>query len=267
MTHFTILKQMLRERRRGLIWWSLAVAALATITAASYPAVRDAGEGFEEFMDGLPEGVTQMMGAADGITTPSGYLNSQFFSNVFPILLLIYGIGLAAWSIAGAEREGTLEPLLANPVHRWRLAVERFAGVAILVTVVSLVATVVLVALRSPFELDELSVSNLAAAGVAALLMALLFTALTFAVGAASGSRGAAIAAGAGLATATYVVYGLSALVDVFENLRWTSPWHWLLQPSPLTDGWTFQAIGAPAVVLVPFVVVGVAVFNRRDLT
>jgi ABC-2 type transport system permease protein len=262
-----ILTQMLRERRRGSLLWSLAIAVLAAITAASYPAVKDAGAGFDEFMESLPEGVTQMMGAANGITTPAGYLNSQFFANIFPILLLVFGIGVAAWSIAGAEREGTLEALLANPVHRWRMALERLIGVSALLALLTLVGTAVLVALRSPFELDDLAVANLAAAGVAAFLMALLFASVTFAAGAATGSKAVAIAAGAGLATVTYVIFGLSGFVDFFESIRWMSPWDWFLQPSPLSDGWTWQAIGAPFLVIVPVIAVGVAIFTRRDLT
>ncbi len=215
----------------------------------------------------MPEGVLEMMGAADGLTTPAGYLNSQLYSNVFPIVLLIFGISAAAWSIAGSEREGTLESLLANPVHRWRVALERLTGIALLLAVLTFVATALLAALRSPFELDDLGIGALTAAGVATFLLALLFTGITYAIGAATGSKGWAIAGGAGLATATYVLFGLSSLVDFFENVRWASPWYWLLQPSPLADGWTFQAIGAPLLVVVPVAAIGTALFTRRDLT
>lgn len=266
MTGGLVLGQMLRERRRSFLWWGLAVAVLAVITAASYPAVKDSAASFDELMESMPEGLMQMMGAAEGITTPAGYLNSQFFSNIFPIVLLIFGIAAAAWTIAGAERDGTLEALLANPVHRWRVAVERFVGTTILLALLTLVATVVLIVLRVPFELADLSVSNLTAAGVGSFLLALLFTAIAFATGAATGSKGVAIAAGAGLATATYVIFGLSSLVDFFENLRWLAPWYWFLSPSPLTDGWTFPAIGAPLLVSVPVVVIGTVIFTRRDL-
>ncbi|AYY14052.1 hypothetical protein EF847_16440 [Actinobacteria bacterium YIM 96077] len=262
-----VFRQMLRERRRGMLWWSLAVAALTLITGASYPAVRDAGEGLDQFMESMPEGVLEMMGATDGITSPAGYLNSQFHSNIFPIVLLIFGISVAAWAVAGSEREGTLESLLANPVHRWRVGVERFAGAAVLLAGLALIATALLVAFRSPFELDELGVGEMIAAGVGALLLALLFTAITYASGAATGSKGWAIAAGAGLATATYVVYGLSSFVDLLDSVRWISPWYWFLSPSPLREGWTFEAIGVPLLVTIPVVIIGTVVFTRRDLT
>lgn len=261
-----VLRQMLRERRRSVLLWSIAIAALVAITAASYPAVRDMGSVFDQLMDTMPEGMLEMFGAAGGIATPEGYLNSQLYSNILPILLLVYGIGMGAWTIAGAEREGTLEPLLANPVPRSRVALERFTGTTLLLAVPTLVATVLLIAVRGPFDLAEISPSRFVAVGVGTFLLVLLFVALTYAVGAATGGRAAAIAVGAGAAAGTYVIFGLSSFVDFFRDLRWISPWHWFLNHSPLTEGWTWQAMGWPLLVIVPAVAIGTVAFSRRDL-
>lgn len=262
-----VFAQMLRERRRGILLWSLAMATLSLVTAASYPAIKESGSALDELMESMPEGMMQMLGAADGITSPPGYLNSQFYSNVFPFVLLIAGIAAAAWAIAGSEREGTLESLLANPVHRSRVALERLAATTILVALLTALATALLIAVRSPFELSALSVSNLTAAGVGSFLLAMLFASITFAVGAASGSKGFALAAGAGLATATYVLFGLSSLVDFFHSVRWASPWYWFLSTSPLTGGWTFAATLLPLLIIAPVVAIGTYLFTRRDLT
>lgn len=266
MTGGIVLRQMLKERRRGVLWWSVAIAALTAITAASYPAVKDAGSVFDQLMEQMPEGMLELFGAEGGITTPEGYLNSQLYSNILPILLLVYGIGLAAWTVAGAERDGTLEPLLANPVSRSQTALERFVATALLLTVPVAVATVLLIATRSPFELDPLGVSQLVGAGVGTYLLVLLFVSLTYAAGAATGSKAAAIAVGAGTAAATYVIFGLASFVDFFRDLRWLSPWDWFLNNSPLTEGWTWPPIGWPLVVIILAVPVGTAVFTRRDL-
>jgi len=261
-----VLRQMLRERRRGVLWWSVAIAALTAITAASYPAVKDAGSVFDQLMEQMPEGMLELFGAEGGITSPGGYLNSQLYSNILPILLLVYGIGMAAWTIAGTERERTLEPLLANPVSRSQVALERFAGTALLLTVPMLVSTILLIATRSLFELDALGVDELIWVGVGTYLLVLLFVSLTYAVGAATGGRAAAIAVGAGVAAGTYVIFGLSSFVDFFDNLRWLSPWDWFLTYSPLTDGPTWPAFAWPLVVIALAVPVGTAILTRRDL-
>jgi len=262
----TVLRQMLRERRRTVLWWTLAVLALTAITAASYPAVRDMGSALEQVLEFMPEGTLELMGAAGGITSPAGYLNSQLYSNILPILLLIFGIGTAAWTVAGAEREGTLEPLLANPVSRSRTALERFTGTAILLSVPTLAMTLLLIVLRTPFELGDVDAGKLVAAGVGTYLLVLLFVSLTYAVGAATGSKGGAIATGAGAAAATYVVFALSSFVDFFRDLRVISPWHWFLDNSPLIEGWNWPAIGVPLLVVIPAVALGTALFTQRDL-
>ncbi len=41
--------------------------------------------------------------------------------HVLPIVLLVFAIGLAAWSISGDETSGSLELLLANPLSRVRV--------------------------------------------------------------------------------------------------------------------------------------------------
>lgn len=266
MTGVVVLRQMLKDRTRSTIWWSLAMIALVAAVGASYPAIVESAGSLEQVMDSLPEGLNELLGASAGITSPVGYLNSQFYSNVFPILLLVLGVGLAGWTVAGAEREGTLEPLLANPVTRSRVALGRYAGLVIVLAVVTIVSTVVLIVFRNAFQLSELAIANLVAAGAASFLLALLFASITYAVGAATGRKGLAVAAGAGLAAATYVLFGLAAFVDVVDSVSWLSPWSWFLDPSPLVEGWTWSSIGLPLAVIVPVVALGTVQFTRRDL-
>lgn len=266
MSAVIVLRQMLRDRTRSTIWWSVAMIALVVAVGASYPTIKASAGGLEDLMESMPEGLGELLGAAGGITSPVGYLNSQFYSNMFPILLLVFGIGIAGWSVAGAEREGTLEPLLANPVRRSRVALGRYAGLVLLLAVVVVVTTLVLIAFRGPFQLSEISVANLVAAGVASFLLALLFATITYAVGAATGRKGLAAALGGGLAAATYVVFGLGSFVSALESVRWLSPWYWFLEPSPLVDGWTLASIALPLLVIVPAVALGTVWFTRRDL-
>ena len=266
MTAVIVLRQMLKDRSRSTIWWSVAMILLVIAVGASYPAIRESAGGLEDLMESLPEGLNDLLGASAGITSPVGYLNSQFYSNVFPILLMVLGVGLAGWTIAGAEKDGTLEPLLANPVARSRVALGRYVGLVIVLGVVTAVSTAVLIVFRDPFQLTELDVDNLVAVGVASFLLALLFASLTYAVGAATGRKGLAVAVGAGLAAATYVLFGLAAFVDVFDSVRWISPWSWFLDPSPLVEGWTWSSIGLPLLVIAPAVILGTAWFTRRDL-
>jgi ABC-2 type transport system permease protein len=200
MTTGLVLRQMLRERTRSLVFWTLGTVVFVVLMIAAWPSVRDTGDTFDEYVQSLPEGLQEVFGLAGAsIASPEGYLVSQTYSNLWPIILLVLGFGLGAWAVAGSEADGTLEMVLANPVRRGRTAAERFVGTALAVAVVTAVSTAAL-ALIAPFvDLDEgLPAWGFWAAGLTMFAFVLVHVALTFAVGAATGSKGLAIAVGAG---------------------------------------------------------------------
>ncbi|HEX7188032.1 MAG TPA: ABC transporter permease subunit [Actinomycetes bacterium] len=265
-----VLRQMLRDRRRSTLWWSVAVAVMSVTFAAAYPSVHDSAAELDSYMDSLPEGLVELFGAAGGIGSPAGYLSSQLYANVLPLLLVVLGIGAAAWSIAGAEGDGTLEMLLANPVGRLRVALERLAGVFVVTFVVTTVTTVALALTAPLFDLDTLPGDALWAAGVAVWALALCFAGISFGAGAATGVRGTAIAAGSAFAAGTYVLYGLAGLVASLSDLRWLSPWFWFLDADALTTGFStrlwLQAVLLPLIVAAVVATGGLTLLQRRDL-
>jgi ABC-2 type transport system permease protein len=263
-----VVWQMVWRRRMSTLWWSLGVVGFAALLALAYPTVRGNSE-LDKTFAGLPPGVQAALGLDPGssLTAPIGYLNSQYFANVLPAVFLIFAIGLAAWSIAGDEGAGTLELLLANPVSRRRVAVERAAGLILLMTAVTAASVVALAVLAPPFQLTNgLSVSDIAAATVATALLALTFAAVAFAVGAATGRRSLAITSASTLAVAGFVIEGLAAQVKVLQPLRAASPWHWALGTDPLRHGLGWESAVLPMAVSAVLLGVGAIAFSRRDL-
>jgi ABC-2 type transport system permease protein len=257
-----------RRRRTGLIWWSIGLAGMAALLAVAYPTVRDNSELDRTFAN-LPPGVEQLLGLGGGnpLTSPTGYLNSQFFANILPVMLLVYAVGAAAWTIAGDESAGTLELLLANPIGRVRVALARFGALIVTLAGLAAVSLLILVALTGPTGLDNgLTTARLVAATAASALLALVLAALAFAVGAATGSRPAALAVASGVAVAGYLVEGLAPQVAALRPARFVNPWHWLLATDPLRNGLTWQTWVPPLVAAAALVVASLPVLARRDL-
>lgn len=262
-----VLLQVLWRRRLWLLWWSLGLIATDALLAVAYPTVRDNTE-LDRTFAGLPPGVQVALGLQAGaITSPAGYLNSQYFANILPVLLLVLAIGLAAWCIGGDEGAGTLELLLENPVSRQRVAGERFGALVVLLAVATLVAGLGLAGL-APFTglTKGLGPGNILEAAMATGMMALTFAALAFAVGAASGSRGAAISIASAFAVGLFMIEGLAEPVRVLRPLREASPWHWLLGTDPIRHGLLWQSWVLPLVVSAVLVIAGGLAFVRRDL-
>lgn len=264
-----IAAQMVTERRRSLIGYSIGIAALMVMMVAVYPSIRDTGAELDAYAESMPESLRDAFGlAADSIASPSGYLMSQLYSNMFPLVLLVLAIALAAWSIAGSESEGTLEMLLANPVSRVSAAVGRVAGMWLLVALVTIVGTAVLAMTSPPVGLDDgLPWWGLWSAGVATYALVMLQASLGFAVGAATGSRGAAIAAATVFAVLGFVAQLVGSAADALSWLRDLSPWYWLMNSSPLTEAPGVLNTAVPLGLAVVITAAGIVLFDRRDVT
>jgi ABC-2 type transport system permease protein len=263
-----VLRQMLAERARSVLWWSVGLSLLVLLIVVSYPAVEDSAAAMEAFVDQLPEGVAAVLGlSGSSIAEPAGYLTSQLYSNLFTVVLLVLAIGAGAWCVAGSEGDHTLEMLLANPVSRAAAAVERFVGVALVVAAVTTLATAVLAGLSPAVGLDEgLPWWGLWAAGLGSWALAVLHGAIAFAVGAATGSRGLALAAGSAVAVVGFVGFAVSALSDRLAWLGDASPWQWYLDSEPLTSAPGWLSLGLPLLLTAMLVAAGVLLLDRRDV-
>jgi ABC-2 type transport system permease protein len=262
-----VLRQMLRDRRRSTAWWCVGAAAMTVTLATAYPSVRDSAAALDDYMNSLPDGLVELFGGSAGIGTPAGYLSSEIYANLLPGLLIVLGIGAAAWSVAGAEAEGTLEMLLASPVSRTRVALERLAGVAVVTLVVTAVTSSAMAVVAPFLGLGGLRGDAVWAAGTSGWALTMCVAGVTFGVGAATGMRGRAIAVGSAVAAGTYVLYGLAGLV---EALRWGSPWFWFLDADALVEGFTarlmLQGVVLPLAVCGAAAAAGVLRLRVRDV-
>lgn len=256
----------IRVRRRSTVGFCIGMVALVAWLLAMYPSIRD-NEAIKEAVAKYPKELLAFFGGTSGLdmTSPTGYLRVELLSFMAPVLLLILGVGAGASGIAGEEEHGTLELLLAQPVHRWRVLVDKALVVLHGVGMASVVFFLALW-LGAPLVGMDVAVSRLAAATVAQATLAAVYGLIALAIGAATGRRALAIAVATALAVAAYLVSSLSELIEWLRPLRPVSPFHQTVGLDPIATGFHPMAtlamlgIGAAAVVL------GAVVFERRDV-
>ncbi len=251
------------DARRSLPGWAVAIVAVAVMYAAFWPTVRSPD--MAKALAAYPQDLLEAFNYTE-LTTAQGYLGSAVYGLLVPLLTAIFMIATGVRSVAGEENAGTLDLVLAHPVSRRTLALQRFAGALAGMAVVAAALFVTLTALRVPMQLDEISVGGLLAMNVHLALFGACFGALAFAIGAATGSKATALGATAGIAVVAYLA---NSVFPQVESLGWTrnlSPFHWYLGGEPLTNG--VQAGGALALVAVTAVLVaaGTVLFDRRDI-
>jgi len=256
------LRWQLARRRRGVLAWGLALAAVAGVYIPFYPAM--GGGELQAIVDTLPPDLISALGY-DRIGTPEGYLTSTVFGLLGPALMLVFGIALGARTVAGEEEEGVLELAASGPVRRDLLLSGRIIAMHTQIALLALVTFVVTVLLASAVGM-EVATSGIAAAALGLNLLAIAFATVTLAAGAVSGRRGVAVAVGAGAAVAAFVADALSGIVERGALLERMSPFSWYLAGDPVAEGVPlggYAALGA-----LTFVAWGVAHvgFGRRDL-
>ena len=266
MTRGDIMRVAIRTKLRSIIWWAASTAALVGFTIAVYPSV-EGQESLGDLVADYPEFFQQLLGLAEGfdITSPVGYLNSQVFTNVLPLVFLVFLIGFAARTIAGEERAGTLDLMLAHPVTRRRVVLEKAGAMAAMGLSLATVSTLTMTAGAAVISMD-IAVGDLLAANITTMVMGMLFASLAMAVGCATGSRAIALGTASGYAVATFLLWGLAPVVSWLQPLEKISPFFWALAGPPIAAGFQWLNIAGLLTVTAVLAAASVMLFERRDV-
>lgn len=247
---------------QGLLNVTGLIAAVMGVTMGPFYAVLD--QDLRAFAEQLPEALMAMVGNPD-LATPEGWYQTENFAFTLPIALIVLTTVIGARALAGEEQRRTMGLLLANPVSRSRVVVEK---VAALVLHAAILGGVVFASTVAGSALGGLGMSwaNIAAASLLLVLLGLVFGAVALVLGAATGRTRVAASGTAGLALALYLVSSLLPLSDgVATYARW-SPFSYYLTSDPLTDGLRWSHAGILAGLTIALVVLAAVLFDRRDL-
>jgi ABC-2 type transport system permease protein len=257
----------LRDARRAIGWWSVGLIAMTALMVAVYPSVRDNPD-LNKMVEDYPDAFKAFLGLGGNVdyTSAVGYLNSELFAFMVPLLLLLAAIGAGARATAGEEERGTLDLLLANPISRRRLVIEKLAALAAEIAILGFVLWLALVVGVEAIGMN-VSTGHLAAATFAAALLAFAFGAIALFLGAALGHRGAAIGIAAAAAVAAYLLSSLAELVGFLKPLRVASPFYHYASNDALRAGLAVEHIGFLLLLAAAAVAAALSAFERRDLT
>lgn len=259
MRRLGLVRKTFRDTRGMTIGIAGVVAGVALLDVLIYPSYKDSLQNFE-----LPAAMESFLGEATSIATPEGFLTAEFFSWV-PLLLITLAIVAGTAAFAGEEGNGTLDLLLAQPVKRWRLAVEKGAALAACVVVAAL-AGLLGFALGKLWVEMEIGMGRIAATVAYMLPVALLFLMLSLWLSAALPTRGSAAIVATGITVVTYFVQLVGDLAPVLEALRTLSPFYWGEPSRVLVHGFDWWRAAGLLAVAALFAALAVWSLERREI-
>jgi ABC-2 type transport system permease protein len=253
-----VFTKTLRDQRRAQLWWAVGLLGVIAVYVAPYRQYLEQGA----LKVNTDSPIYQAIGYDN---SPAGYLQGTLFALVGPLLAIMAAAATGARAIAGDEEAGRLELLLAHPVSRTRLVLERFAAMAATCAWLGLVVWAGTLAAASVADLG-IGVGPITAATLGLVLLALGFGAVALAAGSLVANRGLALGVAAALAVASYLAYTVGGQVEGLACLRKLSPFYWYLGSDPLRSGLDLGFLAVLAAI--PLLLGGLALWslNRRDV-
>lgn len=229
-----LVRQTIRVERRSLVGWTLSIVLLVVAVAAFFPAMKGNAALTSSF-DGLPASVQSAFGLGD-LTSAAGYLQGQIFSTLGPVIFLSFAIARGARAIAGEEERGTMDLLLANPLRRSRVVLEKGAAITLELFGLGLVLWLTLLVFGPVFEI-HVAVGNTAAATASNGALGLLYGAIALCLSGATGRRSLSLGIASGLAGVGYLYTSIAPFVSSLSDRLAISPFQHGYGYKPVANG------------------------------
>jgi ABC-2 type transport system permease protein len=254
-----VFGKALRDLRWQVFWYGVGFALLAALIVYIYPSYREQLAEFE-----IPEAFQALLGETGDYRTPEGFLTAEFFSWA-PILLVVFAIMQGTNMLAGEEASGTMDVLLAQPISRTRLLLEKLAAFiagTLGITLITMAGWL----LSVPFVDIEIDGLDLFVATLNLAPITLVFGSFALMASVSLPSRGQATGVATAVAVATFMLNYLAALVDLLGPLRWLSPFHYAGTTEVLSSGMDWAKSGALVLLFAVCTAASVRAFERRDI-
>lgn len=256
----TIFTKSLSERSTLLAIVASGLVAMSVAVAAMYSALEDT---LADFSERLPDSLVGLIGTTE-LGTPAGWMQAEMLSIVVPVSLVGVAVVIGIDAIAGEDDRHTLSLLLAGPVSRRAIVIEKAAA---LVVGLAAVGAMIVVALWLGSAVGGLGLEagKMLAAAVHVTALAVFFGAFALAAG-ARWSKRRALQITIGIAVVAYLADWLLGISDATDAFAALSPWFYMSDAQALIDGVDLGHLGVLGALSAAAIVTAAVAFERRDI-
>ena len=209
------------DRRKSLTIWAIVLSLLAMLIISMYDSVgREAAKLFEN------SNFTAFFGGDVDTNSPAGWLGFELYAIFLPICLAIITIGIGASTIGSEEESGTLELLLASPINRSRIIIEKalvLVSVAIIIPIIIFLS----VCLSNSLFVFGVDLVNVFFCTIALSLFGIFFGFFALAMQSLTKKRNLGISLTGFYVGASYFMNTLHTIWDSIEPMKFLSPFYY----------------------------------------
>jgi ABC-2 type transport system permease protein len=265
---WAIFWRIIKDRRTMLLIYCLLAIAILWMYIALFPSFKDQSANLEQLIKNYPESFMKAFNFdIKSFTTVEGYLATEQFSLMWPILVILLTLGFAGAAYAGEIEKGTIEILLSQPVSRIKIFLSRYlAGLSMLIIFV-------LVSIYATMPLSRIyDISFNAGSFNKMVLLSFMFGLAIFSLGmmfsAFLSDKGKVFFLTAGILILMYVANIVSSLKESLSNIKYASFFYYFNPSKALVhnqiDHWSYLVFFGVSIIAV---IIGAIYFSKRDFT
>lgn len=265
---WAVFWRTIKDRRVVTLIYLAVAIALIWLYVALYPSIKSQSANFESLLKTYPEGFLKAFNIdIKSYTTIGGYLASEQYSFMWPIILIFMLVGFSGTALAGEIEKGTIEMLLSQPISRLKIFAGKYlAGLGMLIAFMlfSVYAAAPILSLyHIGYDLKIFTTMTILGFmfGLAVFSLAMFFSSLSM-------ERGRVYFLSGGLLVLMYVLNLVASLKENVADLKYFSFFYYFNASKALIynqiDHWAYLVFLGVAVVSA---VLGAIWFMKRDIT
>lgn len=261
----SIFIQTLIERKWFMFGWGIGLAFFAALMVSFYPAMSEQGS-LDALVENMPKAFEGLIGDLANLQEFPSYLASQLFDIRLPLIAGIMAIILGQSLSTREEERGELRTLLAQPIGRTRLLLEKWLAL-IAVTGVG-VAALALGTYAAIPTVDGAEIEFGVFMKLLAMTWLLMITlgSIAFGVGMATGYKGLATAISILVIMGSFILSTFGPAVDWLGDYEKFSLLHYFPAVDIVEYGIAKTNVVVLAGVCLVALLVAIVVFRRRDV-
>jgi len=257
--------ETLRRTWKSALGWAAGVAIMVVYVVAAVPDVKTLNE-YAKLLQNTPKAVLLMMVSADqlALATPRGMFGYLFFGWIM-LILVVYGVIAGLSLTANEEESGIMDMLLAQPLPRWRVVLEKFAAYTVNMLVIALITFAAIWLTTANSAIFNLPARDIAAACFNLVPSMVLSMAVTGFIATVVRRRTTAIALSGIFVVVSYVLALIGVqtggnLIDKFSFFTWYDG------ANVFVNGVKWGGVVLLLVAAGAFIAGATALFQRRDV-
>lgn len=261
-----IFKKLFNERKASLVVYAISAILLMLMFISLYPSILENSEQLNQLFESYPEGLKSAFGLEDiNFDTLEKFLSMEYFSFMWPILMIVIAISIAA-SLAREKETGTMSILLSRPMSRLKVYLGHYAGASVILAGFSAITIFAAVPLAYLYNID-IVFKNYVLMFIISFLFGLAILSVSMLLSAIFSEKSKVLVFAGGMMVGMYAINIIARLKESLDFIKYFSFFHYFNSSTVLAKAQLgIEPVAVFLVVSLVCITLGAYIFNRKDI-